>query len=114
MISSRGPSPSNPFVEFSLEDINQTIAQRFEQQVRRYPERLAVKAGKRSLTYNELNAMANSVARAILTRAGLKTDRVAILCDADVSMIVAILAALKAGKTFTPLNPQLPRIHLQE
>ena len=113
MIPSQGPSPSNPFAEFPLADINQTIGQRFEQQARRYPERLAVKAGKHSLTYDELNAAANGVARAVLDAAG--TDqRVAILCDAGVSMIGAILGAAKAGKTFALLDPRLPKIALQE
>ena len=63
MISSQALFPTHPFVEFPLADINQTIAQRFEQQACRYPERLAVKAGKRSLTYDELNATANGVAQ---------------------------------------------------
>src|SRR5262245_60277562 len=110
MNSSQGPSPGNPFVEFPLADIEQTIARRFEQQVRRYPKRLAVKVGKQSLSYEELNAAANSVARTLLQRAGLKTDPIGILCDTGVSMIVAILGALKASKPFAPLNPRLPKI----
>ena len=113
MIASHGPSPSNPFVEFRLADIHQTIAQRFEQQARRYPERLAVKAGGRALTYDELNGAANGVGRAIL-KAGGTDARVAILCGAGVSMIVAVLGALKAGKPFALLNPQLPKSQLQE
>jgi amino acid adenylation domain-containing protein len=114
MISSHGPSPSNPFVEFRLADIHQTIAQRFEQEARRYPERLAVKAGVRALTYDELNAAATGVARAILKRIEVQMDQVAILCDTGVSMVVAILGAAKAGKAFAPLDPRLPRIRLQE
>jgi amino acid adenylation domain-containing protein len=49
-----------------------------------------------------------------LQRGGLKTDPIGILCDTGVSMIVAILGALKASRPFAPLNPRLPKIHLQE
>ncbi len=114
MISSRALFPTNPFVEFPLADIDQTIAQRFELQARRYPERLAVKAGKQSLTYSELNALANGVAHAISGHGGTEAHRIAILCNAGTPMVVAILGALKAGKAFVPLNPQLPKIKLQE
>ena len=38
----------------------------------------------------------------------------AVLCEAGVAMIVAILGALKAGRPFVPLNPRLPKCTLQE
>src|SRR5689334_17310413 len=44
---------------FTSADARQTIAQRFEQQTRRYPHRLALKLGVRSLSYAELNSAAN-------------------------------------------------------
>lgn len=114
MTSSRALLPTNPFVEFSSADINQTIARRFEQQARRYPERLAVKAGVRALNYDDLNKAANRVAQAIAGSEGAETPLAAILCNAGAPMIVAILGALKAGKAFAPLNPRLPKIKLHE
>jgi hypothetical protein len=48
MIPNPALHPEQPFVEFPFSDTNQTIARRFEQQARRYPERLALKAGRRS------------------------------------------------------------------
>ena len=96
------------FSEFKIDDTNQTIAQRFEQQVRRYPDRLAVKYEKRALTYAELNRTTNQIAHAILKHAGAEQAPVALYCGAGLSTIVASLAALKAGKTFAPLDGRLP------
>ena len=62
--------PTGTFVEFSRDEIEQSIPDRFEQQVRRYPNRLAVKTKKEELTYDELNRAANQVAHAILAKTG--------------------------------------------
>ncbi len=85
----------------------ETLIERFERQARRYPRRLAVKFGARSLTYAELNGAANRVARAIAAAYGSRSEPAAVYC-AGLSTIVSYLAALKAGKAFVPLNRQLP------
>jgi len=97
-----------PFVEFKIEDTRQSIAQRFEQQARRYSNRLAVKYNQRSLTYGELNGRANRVAHAILNHGELGQAPIALVCGTALSTIVASLGALKAGKAFAPLDPRLP------
>ena len=58
--------PTGTFTEFRKEDIEQSIPDRFEQQVRKYPDRLAVVNGDSHLTYNTLNRQANRVAHAVL------------------------------------------------
>lgn len=97
-----------PFVEFKIEDTRQSIAQRFEQQARRYSNRLAVKYNQRSLTYRELNGRANRVAHAILNHGELGRAPIALVCGTALSTIVASLGALKAGKAFAPLDPRWP------
>jgi len=97
-----------PFVEFKIEDTRQSIAQRFEQQARRYSNRLAVKYNQRSLTYGELNGRANRVAHAILNHGELAQAPIALVCGTALSTIVASLGALKAGKAFAPLDPRWP------
>ena len=62
--------PTGTFIEFKKEEIEQSIPDRFEEQVRRYPDWLAVKTRSHQLTYDELNKAANRIARVILTRAG--------------------------------------------
>ena len=51
--------PSGSFVEFSEEEIEQSIPERFEKIVQRYPDQLAVKMGDCALAYTELNKAAN-------------------------------------------------------
>jgi len=54
-ISSRCTQPTDSFLEFTREDIEQSIAERFEKQVRLHPYPLAVKSKTCQLTYKMLN-----------------------------------------------------------
>jgi amino acid adenylation domain-containing protein len=103
------PRPTNPFIEFAAEEVEQSIPARFERQVDRYPDRRAIKVGPHQLTYAELNRAANRVARAILARTGHEQEPVALLLEHGASLIAAILGALKAGKIYLPLDPSYPR-----
>ena len=100
--------PTNAFIRFEKEETEQSIPQRFEQQVSRYPDRLAVKTGDHQLTYEELNKVANRVARALLAQRGQGAESIALLLEHDASMIAAILGVLKAGKVYVPLDPSFP------
>jgi amino acid adenylation domain-containing protein len=94
---------------FSKEEIEQSIPARFEQQVARYPDRLAVKTGHHQLTYAVLNQVANRIARAILAQHGEGEEPIALLFEHGAPMLTAILGVLKAGKFYVPLDPSLPR-----
>jgi amino acid adenylation domain-containing protein len=100
--------PSGSFDEFRKEEIEQSIPCRFEQMVRRYPNRIAVKTKSHVLTYAELNATSNRVARAILDRCGERQEQIVLLLEHDAPMIAAILGVLKAGKIYVPLDPSYP------
>src|SRR5712692_1074509 len=84
-------------------------SRRFEQQVRRYPDRLAVKTRYHELTYEALNAAANRVARTILALRGEGEEPVALLFEQGAPAIASILGVLKAGKIYVPLDPSAPR-----
>ncbi|HLF04850.1 MAG TPA: hypothetical protein VI855_06510, partial [Dehalococcoidia bacterium] len=60
--------PTGAFIEFREEETEQSIPDRFEQQVCRHPHRLAVKTRSHELTYDALNQLANRVAQAILAQ----------------------------------------------
>ena len=62
--------PTNPFVEFKKEEIEQSIPDRFEQMVSRYADRLAVKTKNHTFTYDQLNKTSNRVVHAILDQHG--------------------------------------------
>jgi len=99
-------------VDFSQEDIESSVPKRFEQIVRKYSDRLAVKAPGGSLTYRELNAMANRVAWALLPYPVSETQPVAILFDKGAELIAAILGVLKAGRFLALLDPSYPNQRL--
>jgi len=88
--------------------IEQSIPERFEEIVRTYPDRLAIKMGERSLSYGELNRYANRIARAILEKRGPGSEPIALLFDHGIEVIAAIFGVLKAGKFFVALDPAFP------
>src|SRR5215210_4539118 len=100
--------PTNAFIQFEHEETEQSIPQRFEQQVSRYPDRLAVKTRNHQLSYAALNKVANRVARALLAQRGAGAESIALLLEHDAAMIAAILGVLKAGKVYVPLDPSFP------
>ena len=71
--------PSGTFIEFQKEWIEQSIPRRFEEAVRRYPDRIAVKTDAHEVTYAELNRSANRIAHAILEKRGDGEEPVALL-----------------------------------
>src|SRR5712692_1205483 len=89
--------PSNEFVPFGKEQIEQSVPERFEKIVRLYPQRLAIKAGDRSLTYEALNQTANRIAHAILARRGPGSEPVALLFEQGADIIASLFGVLKAG-----------------
>ena len=106
--------PNCPFVEFQAQDVDQTIAARFEQQARRYPNRLALKSADRTLSYDALNRAANRIARAVVARAGAQTAPVALLFRSGAPTVVAGLAVLKAGRAYAPVDAQLPELKARQ
>jgi amino acid adenylation domain-containing protein len=101
-------SPSNPFLEFKKEDIEQSIPDRFEQQVRKYPDRLAVQGMRHTFTYDELNCAANRVAGALLAQRAGGEEPIGMLLEHGAPMIIAILGVLKAGKVYVSLDSSYP------
>ncbi len=104
--------PSGVSVEFKKEEIEQSIPDRFEQQVAKYPDRIAVKTRNYMLTYDALNQMANRVARTILALRGDGEEPIALLLEHDAPMIAAILGVLKAGKIYVPIDPANPQLRI--
>lgn len=84
------------------------IPELFEQQVERTPNAPAIVTTEGCLTYRELNQRANQMAR-YLQRQGIHVEsRVAILMERSLDMLVAVMAVLKAGAAYVPLDSQHP------
>ncbi|MFY1634920.1 amino acid adenylation domain-containing protein [Solwaraspora sp. WMMB335] len=82
----------------------------FEQQAARTPDRIAVVVDGtgETLSYADLDARANQVARALRADGVGRDDRVAILAERGTPLLVAILGTLKAGGAYVPLDPDHP------
>lgn len=79
-----------------------------EAQVQRKPAAIAVQFEDRALTYDELNRQANRLAR-FLRRRGAKADvPIAVCLERSTDMVLALLAILKSGAAYVPLDPDLP------
>jgi amino acid adenylation domain-containing protein len=80
----------------------------FEKQAKGLPEKTALVSGDISLTYSELDNKANRLA-AYLGLMGVKEgDIVGICLERSADMIVSVLAVLKAGCCYLPLDPSFP------
>ncbi|MCE6981589.1 amino acid adenylation domain-containing protein, partial [Pseudomonas frederiksbergensis] len=84
------------------------IHQRFEQLAAAQPQSIALVFGELELNYQALNRRANRIARALIGQGVRPDDRVAILAQRGVEMICAVLAVLKAGAAYVPLDPAYP------
>ena len=85
------------------------IHQLFEAQAARTPEAVAVVFEDRELTYTELNARANQLAR-YLTALGVGPETYwwAFCVERSLEMVVGLLGILKAGGAYVPLDPTYP------
>jgi amino acid adenylation domain-containing protein/FkbM family methyltransferase len=84
-----------------------------EEQARRTPEQVAVVAGEEMLTYEQLNARANKVAR-YLTNSGVRIEsRVGVFVHRSIEMVVGLLGILKAGGAYVPLDRGYPSERLR-
>jgi amino acid adenylation domain-containing protein len=73
-----------------------------------YPDKAAVWARGKSITYRELDARSNQVAHLLRERGIGKGDRVGLFFPKCVESIVSMLGVLKAGAVYVPIDPQAP------
>ncbi|MCA2703661.1 MAG: amino acid adenylation domain-containing protein [Microcystis sp. M038S2] len=85
------------------------IHQLFEEQVKRTPDAIAVVFDNQQLTYNELNCRANQLAH-YLQKLGVKPKELVGIClERSLEMIVGLLAILKVGGAYVPIDPDYPQ-----
>jgi amino acid adenylation domain-containing protein len=80
----------------------------FEAQVALSPDSVALVLGEHRLTYGELNNRANHVARELVAAGVKEGDRVACCLQRSFELVTGILAIVKAGCAYVPLDPALP------
>ncbi|MDO8544835.1 MAG: amino acid adenylation domain-containing protein [Opitutaceae bacterium] len=93
-------------------DRSACIHQRFEEQVRRHPNAVAVVGHDQRWTYRELNARADTIARHLRGR-GIGPDHlVGIFLQRSPPLVAAMLGILKAGGAYVPLDISHPKDRL--
>ncbi len=88
------------------------VHQLFEDQVRRTPDAVALVYESQQLTYAELNARANRLANRLATLGVGPDVMVAICIERSTELVVGLLAVLKAGGAYAPLDPNYPEERL--
>ncbi|PRI12831.1 non-ribosomal peptide synthetase, partial [Mycobacterium shigaense] len=83
------------------------------EQVERVGQSVALRCGERSLTYRELDEVSNRLAHLLAGRGVGPGECVALLSPRSAEAIVGILAVLKTGAAYLPIDPNLPAARLQ-
>ncbi|UWF47514.1 non-ribosomal peptide synthase/polyketide synthase [Pseudomonas sp. N3-W] len=84
------------------------IQQSFEAQVQTRPQALALSHAGVALSYAELNRRANQLARRLVTLGVGPEVRVGVAMPRSAELVIALMAVLKAGGTYVPLDPDYP------
>ena len=85
------------------------IAVLFSRRAMRTPDEVAIEQGSVRLTYREVEARSNALAHSLIRRGLGSEDIVALSLDRTPEMVVAMLAVLKSGAAYLPLDPRYPK-----
>lgn len=89
-----------------------SVSQIFEEQAQERPHAIAAVYGAERITYGDLNRRANQMARLLRARGVRQEVGVGICLERSVDLIVSMLAVLKAGGMYVPLDPTFPMSRL--
>ncbi|WBM34629.1 non-ribosomal peptide synthase/polyketide synthase [Pseudomonas sp. NY11382] len=88
------------------------VHQRIAAQAARQPQALALQCGELRLSYGQLDGQANRLAHALIAKGVRPGQRVGLALRRGPQLIVSLLAVLKSGATYVPLDPQYPHERL--
>ena len=97
------------FNQTSVSLPKQSLLELIYQNAERFPTKCAVVSQEKTLTYDELIQEADKLAAYLKNKKGIKDEQiVAVMMDQSVDMMVALLAVLRAGGVFLPIDPKYP------
>ncbi len=82
-------------------------------QARATPDRVAIRQGDSVLTYAQLDASANRLAHALRARGATRDMRVGLMLERTPDLVTSLLAVLKTGAAYVPLDPAFPQERLR-
>lgn len=90
-----------------------TLIDLFVEQVKRSPDNIAVKTGNRTFTYGEIDKSSSKLATLLKDR-GIRVDQVvALLTDRSIETIIGMLAIIKAGGAYLPIDVDYPETRIK-
>jgi len=101
-------SPAKQSTRLARSEVDQSLLHRFAVQVAAHRNRSAVLDGSTCLTYGELDERVDRLARVIIAADAPMDIPTAIYLDQGAAFIVAVLAVMRAGRFWTPLDPRIP------
>ncbi|WP_147444303.1 non-ribosomal peptide synthetase, partial [Corallococcus sp. CA031C] len=94
-------------------DLSGTLHELIDAQIRRTPDAIAAAVAGGALTYRELGARADRLAAHLRERGVRAGQHVGVFEERSLELVVGLLAILKAGAAYLPLDPELPRARLE-
>ncbi|AMR32672.1 hypothetical protein A0256_15200 [Mucilaginibacter sp. PAMC 26640] len=85
----------------------------FNESVQRYPNKVAIRFQDRSLTYTEVSDTANRIANLLSVMGVKKGDVIGLALDRSPEMIISLLAIMKSGAAYVPLDPEYPKDRIE-
>lgn len=111
LVAATQPHLTGSFLPFPRVALDASIPLRFQEQVRRHGDRPAFRGEGHASTYRDFGAAVDRLARVLLERRGPAWEPVALLGH-GAGIVTAMLAVLRAGKAYVPLDPDHPRERL--
>jgi amino acid adenylation domain-containing protein len=96
---------NNTLIDYPKE---KTLAGIFEEQVLKTPDAIALRQHDQEMSYRELNAQANQLARYLVDHGVNKGDNIGLLVTRGFNMIIGMFGILKAGGAYVPIDPGYP------
>ena len=90
-------------------DKDATVIELFENKVLEFPDKVALISNGKKLTYKELNERANMLARKMINAGIQSKDIIGIMLNRSPEMIIGLIAILKCGATYLPIDPEYPQ-----
>lgn len=117
------PLLSSKETTWLVDDLNRTVADYdrdrfafslFSDNAKKAPLAVAARHGSQVMTYDDLEKCSNQFARHLRSVVSGQGERIALLADRSLDMLVALIGIMKAGHTYVPLDPGHPETRLRQ
>ncbi|WP_165438742.1 non-ribosomal peptide synthetase [Albibacterium indicum] len=106
------PLPSKSLAN-DIQPVNQSIYDLLKSSFNKFSSATAIRFNKESITYKTLNERTNQLAHLLLEKGVQEGDKVAIAMDRSIEMIISVLAIVKAGAVYVPIDITFPKERIE-